>query len=148
MTFAYLQAAIEIFIAKNGIHVWINSFDTENSNLMILLSFIIMVHPDWKKGQIQIFNICRPEEVEKTKEAMRDLVITGRLPIHPKNIRLIIQKPDVSAKSIISNHSVNAGLTLIGVREELLKKEKAKLFEGYCELGTILFVHSKRSENN
>ncbi|NLA76113.1 MAG: amino acid permease, partial [Deltaproteobacteria bacterium] len=99
---------------KNGIHVWINSFDTENSNLMILLSFIIMVHPDWKKGQIQIFNICRPEEVEKTKEAMRDLVITGRLPIHPKNIRLIIQKPDVSAKSIISNHSVNAGLTLIG----------------------------------
>ncbi len=131
---------------RNGIHVWINSFDTENSNLMILLSFIIMVHPDWKKGQIQIFNICRPEELEKTKEAMRDLVIAGRLPIHPKNIRLIMQKPDVAAKTIINNHSVNAGLTLIGMREELIRKEKTKLFEGYDELGTILFVHSKEQK--
>jgi hypothetical protein len=49
----------------------------------------------------------------------------------------------VSAKSIINNYSVNAGLTLIGIREELIKKEKTKLFEGYNELGTILFVHSK-----
>lgn len=127
---------------KNGIHVWINSFDTENANLMILLSFIILVHPDWKGSHIQIFNICRPEELEKTKIAMRELVQAGRLPIHPKNIKLIVQDQDVSAKSIISRNSVNAGLTLIGIREELLKKEKERLFEGYGDIGTILFVHS------
>jgi amino acid transporter len=131
---------------KNGIHVWINSFDTDNANLMILLSFIILVHPDWKKGQIQIFNICRPEDVEKTKTAMRELVQQGRLPIHPQNIKLIIQDQDVSSKSVISEHSVNAGLTLIGIRGELLKREKERLFEGYNNLGTILFVHSKNQK--
>jgi hypothetical protein len=55
---------------KNGIHIWINSLDTENANLMILLGFIILGHPDWKKAQIQIFNIYRPGELEKTKKAM------------------------------------------------------------------------------
>jgi amino acid transporter len=130
-------------IHKNGIHVWINSLDTENANLMILLSFIILVHPEWKKAHIQIFNICRPGELEKTKEAMRELVLTGRLPIHAKNIRLIIQDQNVSAKSIINKHSLNAGITLVGIREELIKKEGEKIFEGYDELGTVLFIYSK-----
>jgi len=128
---------------KNGIHVWINSLDTENANLMILLSFIISGHPDWKKGQIQIFDICSPEEEEQTKIKMRELVTAGRLPITAKNIKIIIQAPHVSAKSIINERSQNAGITLIGIREERVKHEKEKLFSGYDELGTILFVHSK-----
>ena len=48
---------------KNGIHVWIDSMDAENANLMILLSFIILGHPDWKKGHIEIFDICAPEDL-------------------------------------------------------------------------------------
>ncbi len=43
---------------KQGIHVWIRSIDIENSNLMILLSYIILGHPDWRKGKINIFDIC------------------------------------------------------------------------------------------
>ena len=128
---------------KNGIHVWINSLDTENANLMILLSFIISGHPDWKKGQIQIFDICPPEDEEQTRVKMRELVTAGRLPITAKNIKIIIQAPTVSAKSIINEQSQNAGITLIGIREERIKHEKEKLFNGYDELGTILFVHSK-----
>ena len=60
---------------------------------MILLSFIILGHPDWKKGHIQIFDICRPDEVEKTKKLMNELVHSGRLPISDKNIKMIIQEP-------------------------------------------------------
>lgn len=131
---------------KNGIHVWINSLDTENANLMILLSFIISGHPDWRKGQIQIFNICRENEVEKNRAAMKELVISGRLPITAKNIRLLIQDQDVSRRTIINKNSANAGLTLIGIREELVKKEREKLFEGYDELGTVLFVYSKNQK--
>lgn len=132
---------------KKGIHVWINSLDTENANLMILLGFIISGHPDWKKGHIQIFNICRPGEEEKTRKAMDELVLSGRLPITAKNIRLIVQPPNVSSKTIINEHSGNSGITLIGIRGELVKREKEKLFEGYDELGTILFVHSKEQKS-
>ncbi len=128
---------------KNGIHIWINSFDTENASLMILLGFIISGHHDWKKGQIQIFNIYEPGELEKTKKAMDSLVLSGRLPISGKNVVLIAQEQNISSKAIIAERSSSAGLTLIGIREELLKREKEKLFEGYDELGTILLFTLK-----
>ncbi len=138
-----LASSGKSIVYKNGIHVWINSLDTENANLMILLSFIISGHPNWKKGQIQIFDICPPEQEEQTRIKMRELVTTGRLPITAKNIKIIVQKPDISPKTIINEQSQNAGITLIGIREERVKHEKEKLFSEYNELGTILFVHSK-----
>ncbi len=131
---------------KKGIHIWINSMDTANANLMILLGFILLGHPDWKNARIKIFNVCQREDYEKTKNSMNELVQTGRLPISEKSIRLLIQDEDVSVKTIINQNSGNAGLTMIGVREELVKREKEKLFEGYDELGTILFVHSKENK--
>ncbi len=127
---------------KNGIHVWIKTTDEGNANLMILLSFIILGYPDWKKGNIKIFNICREEEIEEARKNMHNLVISGRLPITTKNIEMIVQKEDISPKSIINKHSSNAGLTIIGFREEMLKHEGDKVFSGYDELGNILFVNS------
>ena len=77
---------------------------------------------------------------------MKELVNSGRLPITAKNIKIIIQETNISTKSIINNQSENAGLTLIGIREELVKHNKEKLFEGYSQLGTTLFVHSKNQK--
>ncbi len=131
---------------KNGIHIWIDSLNTENANLLILLSFIIAGHPDWKKGHIQIFDICSSEKEKETAKQMNDLVISGRLPITAKNIKIIIQEPNISSKSLINKHSENAGLTLIGIREEIIKHQKEKVFEGYEHLGTTLFVHSKNQK--
>ena len=130
-------------LCKHGIHVWIDAADTENANLMILMSFIILGHPDWKNGHIQIFDKCSPEKVEETNKQMNELVNSGRLPITAKNINIVVQDPDVSSKSLINKHSEDAGLTLIGVRKERVSHEKEKVFEGYEKLGTILFVHSK-----
>ena len=141
-----LASSGKSILYKNGIHVWINSLDTENANLMILLSFILLGHPDWKKGHIEIFDICLPEKVEETKLKMRDLVNSGRLPITSKNIKIIQKQPEVSTKSIINSYSEKAGLTFIGIREELVKHEKERLFEGYTQIGTILFVHSKNQK--
>ncbi len=141
-----LASSSKTILYKNGIHVWIRSMDTDNANLMILLSFIILGHPDWKKAQIQIFDICSPENARETKQKMNELVSTGRLPITSKNIKIIIQEQNVSIKSIISKNSVNAGLTMIGIREEMIKHEKEKLFDGYESLGTTLFVYSNNQK--
>ena len=141
-----LGSSAKTIVFKNGIHVWINTLDSENANLMILLSFIILGHPDWAKGYIQIFVICYPENIDETKKKMSDLVNSGRLPITAKNIKIIKQKPDISIKTIINQYSENAGLTLIGIREEMVKHEKEKLFEGYERQGTTLFVYSKNQK--
>ena len=40
------------------------------------------------------------------------------------------------------NILLHAGLTIIGFHAELLKHEGAKIFQGYDEVGNILFVNS------
>ena len=127
---------------KQGIHVWIKSTDTVNSNLLILLSFIIQGHPDWQKSEIKIFDICEEYEVEQKETLMKDLVQSGRLHITEKNIEVLIQHPDVNPKTMINERSKSAGLTLIGLREETLRHQKEEYFNGYEELGTTLFVYS------
>ncbi len=127
---------------KSGIHVWIRSSDYENSHLMILLSFIIQGHPSWKKSEISIFDVCKKEQEGETRKNLEELVQSGRLPITSKNIQMISEIPEVNTRSTISNHSANAGLTIIGFRSETLKHDGPKLFDGFEEMGNILFVNS------
>ncbi|WP_303917504.1 amino acid permease [Draconibacterium sediminis] len=131
---------------QNGIHVWINSFDTENANLMILLSFIILGHPDLKKASIEIFVVCHENEVQQSKQEMKKLVLSGRMPITEKNIKIIQRTDEISTRAIINKTSKDAGLILVGLREEMVKHEKENTFAGYDDLGTILFVHSKEQK--
>jgi len=127
---------------KNGIHVWIRSSDYENSHLMILLSFIIQGHPSWKKSEISIFDVCKKEHEGETRKNLEELVQSGRLPITSKNIQMVSEIPEVNTRSTISNHSANAGLSIIGFRSETLKHDGPKLFDGFEEMGNILFVNA------
>jgi len=132
-----LASSRKDFIFKNGIHIWINSSESENSSLLILLSFIISGHPDWKKTNIKIFEICQPERYEETKKGLSELVRTGRLPITEQNIEIILEKPGLSQKKLINEKSSNAALTMIG-----LKHSWESTLTCYDELGTVLFVTS------
>jgi amino acid transporter len=127
---------------KNGIHVWIRSIDYENSHLMILLSFIIQGHPAWRRSEIKIYDVCRKVQEAETRKNLEEMVQTGRLPITSKNIQVIPEEEGLSAKGMIAQHSAHAGLTIIGFHSELLKHEGKKIFDGYGELGNILFVNS------
>jgi amino acid transporter len=134
------------FNYKNGIHVWIRSFDYENSNLMILLSYIISGHPDWKKGKIKIFEICREEDLEKNRNYLVELLKTGRIPITEKNIQIIKKDEKVSSKVLINQHSADAGLTIIGFRAEHVRLHGTALFADYDNIGEVLFVNSHRQK--
>lgn len=110
---------------------------------MILLGFIILGHPDWKKANIKIFNICNEDEAEKIQRRMHELIESGRMPVTQNNIEIIVRDKNISVKEIINKQSVDAGLTMIGFNENAFKKEgDISLFEGYAGLGNILFVHS------
>jgi hypothetical protein len=127
---------------KNGIHLWIKTFDEMNANLMILISFIILGHPDWKKSNIKIHYICLEKEVEKVKQWMNELIKSGRMPIFSQNIDIVIREENVPVKNIINNHSSEAGLTIIGYTPEDVKLNGREVFEGYDELGNVLFVNA------
>jgi len=128
---------------KQGIHVWIKETDFENSNLMILLSYIVLGHNDWRKGKIKIFEIVSPGKVEDSRSKLLQIIQTGRLPISPGNIEIIESNDEVSVKTTICEHSKDAGLTLIGFREEQIK-HSMEVFDGYEVLGDVLFINASQ----
>ena len=133
---------------KKDIHVWLRKEDYENANLMILLSYIILGHPDWKKGEIKIFATFAKENIAQEEKNLIELTTSGRLPISAKNIRVLPIDENKSRLDYINEYSVDADLTLIGFHEGMLKTENSiELFEGYDKIGNILFVNTLTSKS-
>ncbi len=131
---------------KNGIHIWIRPIDILNANLMILLGFIILSHPDWRKGHLKIFSVCNEDQMNETRDSFRELVETGRLPITMSNIEIIPLSEEKSIKTIIPEYSSKAGLTIVGFREESVKHAGSEIFTGYEDMGDILFVNASKEQ--
>lgn len=126
----------------HGIHIWIRKFDIKNINLMILLSYIIAGHPDWKKSSIKIFLLHTPKSGEESKNQLTEVIRKGRLPISMKNIEFIEIDEETNPKDVINEKSQKAGLTMMGFLNEQLKHEGEKIFSGYNKLGDVLFVNA------
>ncbi len=140
-----LDTSYKSFGYKREMHIWIRPDDFENANLMILLGYIILGHPDWKKGFIKIFALFPTEHVEDKRQQLMDLVKDGRLPISPSNIEMVPYEKG-NRKKTISDYSEDADLTLIGFRNEMLKGS-FEFFEGFDDLGNILFVSANKAKD-
>ena len=134
------------FGIKREINIWITSKDYENANLMILLAYIILGHPDWKRGSIKIFVISSEEEVVDQREKLLEMINSGRLPISAKNVQFIIQEVDKDPRSIIKEKSKYADLTILGFRNELIRHKETNVFMGYEGVGDILFVNTNKEK--
>lgn len=139
-----LNTSYKSFGYKKEIHIWISPEDYRNANLMILLGYIILGHPDWKRGQIKIFALYPEEYMEEKRKQLLELIKTGRLPISPSNISMVPFETQ-NRKKVIMKYSADADLTLIGFTSEMLTNIE-ELSEGYQDLGNILFVCSNRAK--
>lgn len=137
-----LSTSYRSFGYNKEIHIWISADDYQDSNLEILLGYIMLGHENWKDATIKIFSIYAEGTIENQKERLLNLIQEGRLPISPSNINLIEKEPSLDIKSIINQYSASADFTLIGFDEEVLERQGTAYFEGYDKLGNILFVNS------
>ncbi|MDR3261810.1 MAG: amino acid permease [Tannerella sp.] len=131
---------------RNGIHVWIRATDEKNTNLMILLGYIISAHPAWRRSQIKIFNISSPGQSEATKKELEQRIAAGRLPITLANIEIITLAENQTAGNAVAEQSKYAGLVIIGFREEIIKREPVTFFDDFREIGDVLFVNASQSK--
>ena len=142
-----LNTSYKGFGYKREVHVWITTHDYENANLMILLAYILLGHPEWKHGTIKIFAIYKQDELESKRDKLIYLIKSGRLPISPGNVELIPMDDQRGTKDLIAQKSSDADLTVVGFRHELVKAKGVELFSGYSDgLGNILFVNSQREK--
>ncbi len=124
------------------IHIWITQNDYDNANLMILMGFIIMGHTEWKNAEIKIFAIFTYDVLNEQRNKLLGQIKEGRLPISPNNVELISRKEGIRNREIINEKSTDADLSIIGFRSEHLKQVGSKAFEGYENMGNILFISS------
>lgn len=130
----------------NEIHIWITSNDYHNANLMIYLAYIILGHPDWNDGIIKLFAIHPVDEIPAERIKLLEMIKTGRLPISANNIRIIPIKEEVTTKDVINQNSKDADLTIVGFRNELIKKTGKEMFMGFNNIGNVLFVNSQNEK--
>jgi amino acid transporter len=131
---------------KNEIHVWVKKEDFENANLMILLSYIILGHPDWKGAEIKIFAAVDKSNLESEKAYLIELTTTGRLPISPNNIIVIPIEETTDKTELINETSKTADLTILGFHESSIKSKGIEVFNLYDKIGNVLFVNTQKGK--
>jgi hypothetical protein len=105
-----------------------------------------MAHPDWKKSYIKIFEICTEDRSGNVKKELEDLIATGRLPITLTNIEIITLLENQTIGEVITEHSSEAGLTIIGFNEETIKHSHSEYFTKFNNIGDVLFVNAVQSK--
>ena len=137
-----LETSERGFGLKKQIHIWLTALDYQNANLMILLSYIILGHKDWKGAEIKIFAIYPEDNLDSERERLFNLIHMGQLPISSNNVELIASKPDKKTDITIMEKSVDADLTVLGFQQELIKHEGASAFQRFENIGNVLFVNA------
>jgi len=127
---------------KNGIHVWIREYDTDNTNFMILLSYIIVSHPDWKRSRIKIFLASTQEKFAEMETNLKERIAAGRLPITLTNIEFVMIDENQTFSEIVEAYSSQAALLIIGFHEDFVKNKRMSFFSDFKTAGDILFVNA------
>ena len=130
---------------RKEIHIWVTNSDYENANLMLLLAYIVLGHPDWEHGLIRIFDVLPLDHLEAGRSKLQQVVQSGRLPIAPHHVQIVPRDPETPVKAIINEQSCDADLVVLGFRGELLRKDKTgfEFFQGYDRVGNVLFVNTR-----
>ncbi|MBN1348805.1 amino acid permease [candidate division KSB1 bacterium] len=126
-----------------NIHIWLTPGDYRNANLMILISYIIMGHPDWKDCEIALFAAFEEKELNKEVNRLNKLIDKGRIPISQKNIqRVPWNTKEKTYEAIVCEHSDSADLVIMGFSLDKLTEEKGDFFKRFAKIKDVLFVRA------
>lgn len=145
--FMFLSSSIKTTLFKGGIHIWINAVDENNINLMIMISFIISTHSDWKRSNIIVHVVTVKNEHLDFIDKFKELIRSGRIPIIENNVEFVNQSETEDYCDVIVKNSKFIGLTIIGINDKLIQRHGEKLFSDYDNIGDVLFVCSNNDIN-
>lgn len=125
---------------RADIHVWLTWHDYRNANLMILLAYVLLGHPDWSDGEIKIFAAFPESQVEEESAKLFQMIEEGRLPITFKNVEVIPTDDQVNYRKLVDQRSEDADLVILGFTESRLREKGPELLQRHANLKDVLFV--------
>jgi len=140
---------MDTFVLRHGdhhfgnraeIHVWLTWHDYRNANLMILLGYILLGHPDWDEAELRVFAAYPKGEMGVRTEELRIMMAEGRLPASPKNVEMIATDDRVDFSRLVEAKSSDADLVILGFTRERLAQKGMELLQRHKGLNEVLWV--------
>lgn len=135
-----LRHGDHFFGNRRHVHIWLTWHDYRNANLMILLAYILLGHPDWEDGEINIYAAYPTSEVRERTAELHTMILEGRLPISPKNVEIIATDAQVDFQSMVESRSAAADLVILGFTDARLLEKGQELFRRHAALRDVLWV--------
>ena len=128
---------------RSSIHVWVTEENLANAPMMLLLAYIIVGHPEWRRAEIQLFACFDSEDAEREADRLSAWMREGRLPISAQNVTSVSCSNGEALEEEVAHQSSQADLVIAGLVTENLDPEAVtqalRLYEGAND---VLFVHS------
>ncbi len=125
---------------RKQIHVWLTPRDYRNASFMIILSYILLGHPDWRGAKLSIFAAYPETEVRERTATLHEMITTGRIPIAEKNVNVIATTSDIDFERLVESRSGEADLVLLGLSDSSLQHVGVAPLMKHTKLGEVLWV--------
>jgi len=122
------------------IHVWLTWHDHRNANLMILLTYILLGHPDWSEADLKIFAAYPKAQATERTEQLHTMIREGRIPVSPRKVEIIGTDDRIDFSSLVQAKSSEADLVVMGFTEERLRQKGSELLLRHPSLNEVLWV--------
>ena len=137
-----LRSAESHFGYRRNLHIWLTQDDFNNGPLMILLSYVILGHPDWAKAEAKLFACFPVGKMQKETEQLKKMIAEGRLPISERNVTPIAFDSQQSFERAAAARSSEADLVIVGLTQgDIMGDLKGKLM-AHSSLSDVLFVYA------
>ena len=128
---------------RSSIHVWVTEENLMNAPMMLMLAYIIVGHPEWRRAEIQLFACFESEDAERERDRLSAWMREGRLPISEQNVTSVSCSNGEALEQEVSHYSTQADLVIAGVTAEELEPEVVtQTLRCYGSANDVLFVHS------
>ncbi|MFG1691226.1 amino acid permease [Gemmatimonadota bacterium] len=135
-----LRHGDHFFGNRKEIHIWLTWHDYRNANLMILLAYILLGHPDWDGAEISIYATFPHSETGEQTARLHEMISEGRLPITRSNLRIIGTDDRVDFQGLVERRSAQADLVILGFTEARLREKGPELLQRMPALTDVLYV--------
>ena len=136
-----LRSGTRHFGFRRLIDIWLTKGDYRNANLMILLAYILIGHPEWKDCQIRVFDVVEQGSANTT-DGLEELIATGRLPISANNIQKVTKPESKNFSEVVCAGSVDADLIILGLSLKKMRKDNGAFMAGFTCTQDMLFVRA------
>ncbi|HNQ43906.1 MAG TPA: hypothetical protein PKI59_05725, partial [Candidatus Cloacimonadota bacterium] len=136
-----LRSGTRHFGFRRLIDIWLTKGDYRNANLMILLAYILIGHPEWKDCQIRVFDVIEQGSANAT-DGLEDLIATGRLPISANNIQKVTKADSKNFSEVVCAGSMDADLIILGLSLKKMRKDNGAFMAGFTCTQDMLFVRA------